>query len=97
MKKNNFSGLNFGPSIRQPVFSQPTNRPPVIQQLPDDPLNSQMLEMKKYKEVKDNDHDSEDEITLDSIIKKKYKTKVIREFFRANLATIKSDSEKRFG
>jgi hypothetical protein len=44
----------------------------------------------------DSESDSDDALTLQSIIADRPRTKVVREFFKANLAAIKSPEEELF-
>lgn len=80
-------GLDFGTQKHIPSTFAPASPP----------LSSNNQENdKKYKEVIYNDVSSEEEITLKDIIKKKPKTKIVREFFRANLNSIKSENDLLF-
>lgn len=45
---------------------------------------------------REDDEDSEDEVTLASIIEEKPKPKVVREFMRENLKAIQADDEEAF-
>lgn len=88
------SGLDFGPQVKKPVFatSKQLSTPSTVKQ----ETYPNQQEEKMYKHVTDNDMSSEEEITLAHIIKKKPKTKVVREFFRANLKSIRSENDLLF-
>lgn len=58
--------------------------------------NPALLPELQYK-VQDDSDDSQDEITIKYIIDHKPRTKVVREFFRENLAAIKSEEDLLFG
>ena len=84
-------GVILGPP-KQSVFHT-ANQPSVS--VPN-PVVANMPEQKKYKEVNNNDMSSEEEITLKYIIKDKPSTKTVREFFRANLKSIRSENDILF-
>lgn len=62
------------------------------------PQNTPLLERDTVSEkIIEQESSSEEEITLEYIIKKKPSTKIVRDFMRANLGVIVSEEQKIFG